>query len=69
MRTYNVIISVPVELELQIEAESEDVARALLAQRVDEIGIIDALGESDYFVTDDAKVIESWELTEKENYG
>ena len=68
MRNYNVILSVPVELELQIEAESEDVACALLAQRVDDIGIINALNESGYFITEDAKVIESWEL-EEENYG
>jgi len=68
VRNYNVILSVPVELELQIEAESEDVACALLAQRVDDIGIINALNESGYFITEDAKVIESWEL-EEENYG
>ena len=68
MRNYNVILSVPVELELQIEAESEDVACALLSQRVDDIGIINALNESGYFITEDAKVIESWEL-EEENYG
>lgn len=58
MRRYNVIVSVPVEVEVQIDAEDEEVARALVAG---EFGLGD-IASSGCVALGEPEIVEAWEL-------
>ena len=64
MKTWNVIVSLPVEIEMQVEAEGEDEAKVRVSGLVDEFPINcvrDALYAS---TTGSCEVIEAYELEE-----
>jgi hypothetical protein len=63
MKKWNVVLSVPVELDLTVEAENEAVARVLAKEHLLDEGIERTLSQSDFCsFMDDAVTVESWEI-------
>jgi hypothetical protein len=65
MRQYNVLLSVPMTVEIQVEAESEDVARFMAVDRAEDLGPVGLVLESDCVSSDEITPIEAWELYEE----
>jgi hypothetical protein len=58
VKTYNVILAIPVEVEVQIEAENEEVARTLACGEFSVQDFYDA----SYLSYADPEVVEAWEM-------
>ena len=66
MKTYNVILSAGIEIERQVEAESEEQARNYAVSAFNDMDIYQAIQNADYVSSTSAEVVESWELRDED---
>jgi hypothetical protein len=63
MQHYNVIVDVPLQIDVEIHAEDEHMARVMAVDYVNN-DLIGSLQGADSFSHNDPEVIESWELSD-----